>query len=175
MPDRWSLFRGLLGPWARHAARRVIVGRQRSAEPASERFARSDVDRIVSRAGVGSADLLRDLDSQTLVGSRSNVRLACLTLAFFRALTEYGVDRTYAIELTADLSRSSNGKWAFGRFVEIGDVFRGFSVLSVGDVMPPSFPFNPPGRAGLPSLTPEARLECDDRHASRWTSVRSSR
>jgi hypothetical protein len=111
MRDRWSLFRGLLGPWTRQAAQRIIVGRPRSSDPAGGRFTRSDVDRIVSRAWVTFADLSVDLPGQPTPGFRLNVRLGCITLAFFRALMEYGVARTYAIELTSDLTWSFYKKW----------------------------------------------------------------
>jgi hypothetical protein len=88
---------------------------------------------------------------------------------------EYGVDRTDAIELTADLTRSLYGKWAFRQLVERGDAREAFSTLSVGDIVPLSFPFSPPRSPGLSSPSPETRLEGEDRYAFRWTPVRSSR
>lgn len=42
MRDRWSFFRRFIQPWTRLAARRVIVGRLRSSDPAGRRFTRSD-------------------------------------------------------------------------------------------------------------------------------------
>lgn len=176
MRDRWSLLRGLLGLWTRQAARRLIVGRQRSSDPASGRFTRSDVDRVVSRAWVTFADLSVDLPGQPTPGSRLNVRLACLTLAFFRALMEYGVARAYAIELTADLTGSFYREWGvLRRFVETRDPLEHLDSLSVGDIVPLSFPFNPPDYTGRLFPTPEAWLEREDRHAFRWAPVRTSR
>ena len=162
MRDRWSLFRGLLGPWTRQAAQRIIVGRPRSFDRASGRFTRSDVDRIVSRAWVTFADLSVDLPGQPTPGFRLNVRLGCLTLAFFRALMEYGVARTYAIELTADLTWNFYRKWrALRRFLKRGDPLGNFKSLSLGDVVPLSFPFNPPGYMARWSPTPEAPISFD--------------
>lgn len=173
MRDRWSLFRGLLGPLTRQAARRVIVGRQMSSDPASGRFTQSDVDHVVSRAWVTFADLFADLPRQATVASRLNVRLACLTLAFFRALLEYDIGHAYAIELTAGVIWSFYWKrGVLGRIVETRDA--DFDSLSVGDIVPVSSPLNPPGYMGRLFPTPEARLEREDRHAF-WTSVRTPR
>lgn len=123
-----------------------------------------------------SADLSMDLPSQPTPGSRLNVRLACLTLAFFRALIEYGVARAYAIELTADLTGSLCRKWqALRRFVEIRTPLRNLDSLSVGDIVPLSFPFSPLGYIGPLFPSPEPRLEREDRHAFRWAPVRTSR
>lgn len=117
-----------------------------------------------------------DFPSQPTVGSRLNVRLACLTLAFFRALTEYAVARPYAIELTADLTGSFYKKWrALRRFVETRDPLKNLDSLPVGDIVPLAFPFDPSGDVVHLSRTPEARLEREDRHASRWAPVRTSR
>ena len=176
MRDRWSLFRGLLGLWTRQAGRRLIVGRQRSSDPASGRFTRSDIDRVVSRAWVTFADLSVDFPSQPTVGSRLNVRLACLTLAFFRALMEYGVACPYAIELTADLTGSFYRKWgALRRFVETRGALENFHSRSVGDIVPLSFPLEPPDYIRRLFPAREARLEREARHALPWAPVRTSR
>jgi hypothetical protein len=59
---------------------------------------------------------------------------------------EYGIARTYAIELTSDLTWSFYKKWgALRRFLKRGDPLGDFKGLSLGDVVPLSFPFNPPG------------------------------
>ena len=146
MRDRWSLLRGLIRLWTRQAARHVIVGRQRSSDPVSGRFTRSDVDHVVSRTWVTFVDLSVDFPGQSTLGSRLDVRAACLTLAFFRALMEYGVARTYAIELTSDLTWSFYKKWgALRRFLKRGDPLGNLKSLSLGDVVPLSFPFNSPG------------------------------
>ena len=173
MRDRWSILRGLLTPWTRLVARRVIVGRQLVSDPGSGRFTQLDVDRVVGRAWVVFADLSTDLPGHPMVGSRLNVQLAYLTLAFFRALTEYGVARAGAIELTADLTWSFYGKWGvLQRFVERGD---SQERIAVGDIVPLSFPFNPRGYPELLSPTLEPRLERENRHAFHSAPVRSSR
>ena len=86
-----------------------------------------------------------DLPGQPTFGFRLNVRLACLTLAFFRAFMDYGVARTCAIEFTADLTWSFYKKWgAVRRFLRRGDRLGNFESLSLGDIVPLSIPFNPP-------------------------------
>jgi len=153
MLNRLSLFRGLLQPWSRQAARRVIVGRPRSSDPASGRFTRPDVDYLVSRTWLTFTDLSVDLPNQSTPSSRLNVRLACLTLAFFRALIEYGIARGHAIELTADLTWSLYKTWGSLRRSlkrgDLGDLKR----LSLVDVVPLSVPFNPPGAFACGSPT----------------------
>jgi hypothetical protein len=139
-----------------------MVGRQRSSDPASGRFTPADIDRVVSQAWVEFGDLSKDLPSQPTAGSRLNIRLACLTLAFFRALIEYGVARAYAIELTADLTWSFYRKWgALRRFLRRGNPLGNFEGLSPGYVVPLPFPFNPPGYAAHWSPTPEAPIGFD--------------
>ena len=173
MRDRWSLFRGLLRPWTRLVARRVIVGRQLVSDPGSGRFTQLDVDRVVGRAWVVFADLSTDLPDHPMVGSRLSVHLACLTLAFFRVLTQYGVARAYAIELTADLTWSFYGRWrVLRRFVGTGDQQ---AIPAVGDIVPLSFPFSSIIYLELVSPTRERRLEREDLHAFRLAHVRSSR
>ena len=162
MHDHWLVFRFLLQPWTRHVARRVIVGRRRSSDPTSGRFTRLDADRMVCAAWMGAADLSVHLPSQPTVGTRFNVRLACLTLAFFRALVDYGVARVYAIELTADMTWSFYKKWgALRRFLKKGDPLGNFKRLSLGDVVPLSFPFNPPGYVAHWFPTPEGSVGFD--------------
>lgn len=170
-----SLFQVLLTPWTRRAARRVIIGKPRSSEPADGRFTRSDVDRVVRTAWRIFADLSTDLPTQTTAHSRLNVRLACLTLAFWRALIEQGVVRAYAIELTADLTRSVYSTWgALRRVVKKGDPLGNVDSLSGGDIVPLLFSFNPPGYTGRWVPTPEVRVQREDRYTPRWTTVRTS-
>lgn len=145
MPERWSLFRIVLQPWTRKAAQRVIVGRQRSSDPASGRFTRSDVDRLVNKAWSAFADLAADLPGQPTAGAHLNARLACLTLAFFRAFIGYGVAGAYAIELTADLTWSFYTKWgAIRRFFKKGDPLGNLRHPSLEYSVALPLPFNPP-------------------------------
>jgi hypothetical protein len=119
------------------------------------------------------ADLSADLPGHLIVGSRLNIHLACLTLAFFRALTEYGLARAYAIELTADLTWNFYRKLGIlRRFVETGDSQKR---LASGDIVPLSFPFNPTGYPELLSPAPEPPLEREDGHAFHFAPLRSSR
>ena len=175
MLNRSSLFRGLLQPWSRHAARQVIVGRRRSSDPAAGRFTRSDVDGVVSTAWVTFMDLCGDVPSQTKRGSRLNFRLACLTLAFFRALIEHGVARTYAVELTADLTWSFYKTWGtLRRLLKKGDPLGDLKRRSL-EVVPLSFPFNPPAYFACGSPTSKAPFQGEDRCPFRWRPVHASR
>jgi len=175
MLNRLSLFRGLLQPWSRHAARRVIVGRPRSSDPASGRFTRPDVDQLVSRTWLTFKDISVDLPNQPTPSSRLKVRLACLTLAFFRALIASGVAHACAIELTAELTGSFYKTWGTLRRSlkrgDLGDLKR----LSLVDVVPLSVPFNPPGTFASGSPTFEAPNQGEDQGRFRGTPVHASR
>jgi hypothetical protein len=140
------LFGLIMKPVSRLAARRALSGRLRSSRPEDGRFTRSDVTGLVERAWSLFAERGRHLPSQPTLGSRLQVRLACLTLGFFQALLERGCDRVYAIELTADVSWRIYARW--GTVVRL---LRGRGVtvlpkgLAAGEIVPLRFPFNPPG------------------------------
>lgn len=87
-----------------------------------------------------------DLPVEPTLGSRQNVALAALTAAFCEALTDQGVERDYAIELTADVSWRVYAYWG-----------RAAAILTAPWPADPAtklrrrvntflrFPFNPPG------------------------------
>lgn len=155
-----SIFRAFLKPWTRRVARCVIAGRHRSLDQTSGRFTLAEVDRLNSEAWRTFSELAMHLPDQSIVRSRLNIRLACLTLAFFRALMHHGVDRAYAIELT-DLTWSVYGKWgAIRSLMSRGNPRRRLKDLALSDVVP--FSFDSPDRF----TTSEAQLE--NHQAFRW-------
>jgi hypothetical protein len=80
------------------------------------------------------------------MGSRLNVKLACLTLAFFHALLQRGLERAHAIEIIAELQLDLLCQ--LGRscpFLGGRGVTTHFGDLKRGEVVSLLFPFNPPG------------------------------
>jgi L-2-amino-thiazoline-4-carboxylic acid hydrolase len=90
-------------PFARVAADRAIVGRNRSrTDPTAGRFTHREVARFVNDAFDRFEGQVPGLPREPTVGSRQNVMLAALTLSLLEILEESGVERSYAIELTGD-------------------------------------------------------------------------
>ncbi len=134
-------------PVARVAARRAMQGRNRSrTDPTAGRFTRGQIARIVDVAFTQFELKLPDLPSEPTVGSRQNVMLAALTLSFLEALEHEGVERGYAIELTADVCWRFYRQWGHGtraatRLITRDPVRR--LRLSVNAFL--TFPFGRPG------------------------------
>jgi hypothetical protein len=90
-------------PFARVAASRAIVGRNRSrTDPTAGRFTHPEIAGLVNDAFDRFEHQASGLPSEPTVGSRQNVILAALTLCLLEALEQAGVERGYAIELTGD-------------------------------------------------------------------------
>lgn len=90
-------------PFARVAANRAMVGRQRSqTDPGVGRFTRRDVTRLVRDTFDRFDRHVPDLPLEPTAGSQQNVMLAALTLSLLETLEEAGVERAYAIELVGD-------------------------------------------------------------------------
>jgi hypothetical protein len=90
-------------PFARVAATRAMVGRNRSrTDPGAGRFTRRDVNAVVDDAFARFDRHIAALPGEPTVGSRQNVMLAALTLSLLEVIEESGVDRDYAIELVGD-------------------------------------------------------------------------
>ncbi len=137
-------------PVCQMAARRSILGRPRSSEPAAGRFTRADVSGLLERTWSLFAESVTQLPPQPTAGSRLNIRLAALTLAFFEALRHRGVERAYAVSLTADVTWQIYAMWGFvARALGRRGVIKFPSGLAAGDVVPLLFPFNPPGYVAL--------------------------
>jgi L-2-amino-thiazoline-4-carboxylic acid hydrolase len=102
--DQWVLrMARAVRPFARVAASRAIVGRNRSrTDPTAGRFTAPEVADLVGDAFARLDRRVPDLSSEPTTGSRQNVMLAALTLCLLEGLEDAGVDRDYAIELTGD-------------------------------------------------------------------------
>ena len=102
----------ILRPVVQWAATRAIVGRNRLRDRSEYgRFTRADVRRIHREASRLFGELASGRPREPTRGGRMNVLLACLTLAYFRALLAAGVERAYAIELLADAAWKIYEQW----------------------------------------------------------------
>jgi L-2-amino-thiazoline-4-carboxylic acid hydrolase len=89
--------------FARVAARRAIVGRNRSrTDPTAGRFTHGEVACFINDAFDRFERQVPGLPGESTIGARQNVMLAALTLSLLEILEEAGVERGYAIELTGD-------------------------------------------------------------------------
>ena len=113
------VFKLMLKPLMRWAAPRALVGRNRSRQqPDLGRFTQQDVRRYLAETWRAFDGLAPDVSKELTVGSRLNVRLAALTLAMHRSLTDAGIERGYAIELLGDTCWQIYQYWgSLGRFV----------------------------------------------------------
>jgi hypothetical protein len=140
-------------PLTTHAARHVLVGRNRAPlSPEQGRFTREDVDDLLKTAWVDYAMRSVKLSTEPTVGSRMNVRLACFTMSFFDALLAIGTDRAYAIEIVADAAWKVYRLWSvialgIARLRPGKTTSLAFAVSKGGERpnMSLSFPFNAPG------------------------------
>ncbi len=146
-----KLFKLIYKPLTNWAAHRALVGRNRSRhEPEKGRFNAVDVKNLLEQTWNSLDGLVPNVIQEPTFGSRMNIRLAGLTLAFFRHLTAAGIEREYAVELVGDISWKIYQWWGYvGRFLarlsrhdRIKDHAR--RVRQDGS-WPMSFPFNPPG------------------------------
>ncbi len=87
------------------AVRRALVGRSRSRDrPEAGRFSRRDADSLLDLTWSRFPELRADRSRELASGARHSLAMAALTLAFFRTLLDAGIERTYAVELTADVA-----------------------------------------------------------------------
>lgn len=144
-------FKLFFKPLAGWAARRALVGRNRSSyEPEKGRFSQVEVNRLLDQSWQAFDELAPDVSHEPTFGSRLNVRLAALTLAMLHTLNEAGIERRYAIELIGDTCWNIYQYW--GRSGKFLTRLFGQSRLDKmtkrvrpDGSWPMSFPFNPPG------------------------------
>ena len=145
-------FKLLFSPVVAWAARRTLVGRNRASyEPEKGRFTKAEVDRLLAQSWHDFDHIVPDVSDLPTFGSRMNVRLAALSLAMLRNLTNDGVERKYAIELIGDTCWKVYQYWGlYGRF--LGRLTRRHPIkdrnprrISKDGDWAMSFPFNPPG------------------------------
>lgn len=141
------LFRRVTG-WAAYQA---LVGRNRALhEPEKGRFTKVEVDRLLDQSWSDFDELVPDVSREPTFGSRMNVRLAALTLAMLRSLTNNGIERAYAIELIGDTCWKIYQYWGrvgrfLGRLSGRDPIQDHAKRIGKDGSWPMSFPFNPPG------------------------------
>jgi hypothetical protein len=142
--------KGVFRPIGAWAARRALVGRNRSRRaPQLGRFTRADVGRLLVDAWRRYDAQAPHLPVQPTVGSRMNIKLACLTTSLFQALLEDGVERAYAVELAADVTWKVYEQW--GRLAQLRSRMRPPTEAALAARVRPdgtvalAFPFNAPG------------------------------
>lgn len=101
---RQDLFRDVFPPLTLWAADRVVPGRNRSRlEPARGRFTRADAKRVVAHAWDHYDARVHGIPSQPTIGSQLVLRIACWTAGYFHSLRDEGMERSDAVDLTADV------------------------------------------------------------------------
>ncbi|NIM95588.1 MAG: hypothetical protein GTO18_17965 [Anaerolineales bacterium] len=99
-------FRIIYRRLTKNALSQIFQGRMKIRDkPEAGRFLQSDVRKIYDSAWV-NIDRIRsesDLGIYPNLGNRHNVYLAIMTIGFYHALLDAGIDRNYAIELFADV------------------------------------------------------------------------
>lgn len=136
-----------LKPVLNWAARRALVGRRRDAQwPAAGRFSRSDVDGILRRLWRTFDELAPYIPAQPTLGARMNVRLACATVAAYRALVESGVEGRQAADLIADIGWAVYEKWSvLPKLISRAATRSPVRRLAIATGLFRRFPFTPPG------------------------------
>jgi len=146
------MFKTLYRPLVKRSARQILQGRFLNLDDREKgRFLRGDVDEVLRATWRNVDELLprAGLAQLPTLGNRHNVFLAVVTTAAYRALLEFGVERTYAADLINDVGWKlyslgiQVASWPFaistrdsGKRIE-----RTIRMLMV-------FPFSAPGRPG---------------------------
>jgi hypothetical protein len=90
----------------RSAASQILMGRMiEHGRPERGRFLKHDVDSILKTILQNVDEIMpkSNIQSFPTLGNRQNAFLAILTIAAYRALLDFGIERNYAIELFSDL------------------------------------------------------------------------
>jgi hypothetical protein len=102
-------------PVARRVAHQVLVDRARSRSELKGRFGSFEVERLFSQVWDIYCELMpneshlpADLAAN---GGRMNMRMTCLSIAFFQVLAAAGIERSYAAELISEISWKTYDKW----------------------------------------------------------------
>jgi len=142
-----TLFKLAMNPVFKLAARRVITGRNRSyADSTKGRFTRADANLLLKNLWKNFDELAQDLPEQPTFGARMNIKLACVTLSFYRSLRSMGIDSETSIGLISDCAWVIYRKWGMpprtlSRLLSSDPLKR----LRICATLFLKFPFNPPG------------------------------
>ncbi|NIS79342.1 MAG: hypothetical protein GTO14_03770 [Anaerolineales bacterium] len=163
------IFKFLYHRMSRSALRQIIQGRMRVREkPEAGRFLQTDVRKIYDDGWSNIEKILQnsDLSEIPTLGNRHNVFLAIITVGMYHALLDAGIERSYAIELLADV-----GWKIYGKFIPIPKRIARLATsnpqhqINLILRMFMRFPFNAPGRPGY-----EVRAWAEeDRFLTYWT------
>lgn len=131
----------------RKAALSGLAGRNRDrAQPEKGRFTHADIHNLLAEVWKKFDLLALNVPKQTAFGNQMNLYLSCITLCCFQTFLELGVEYSYAIELTGDVSWKVYEKWG-----AIPIIFTRFRYQNPRERMRFSvnaflkFPFGPPG------------------------------
>jgi ubiquinone biosynthesis protein len=109
-----STVKRIFSPFIRSAARRTLVGRNRSSAGSEQgRFSQGEVDDLLQQTWQRYDVLAADapIEADYTYGNRMNVQLAVLTYAALEVFQAAGIPRAYAVELIADLAWKIYEKW----------------------------------------------------------------
>lgn len=142
---------------------------RRPGHPNQGRFLGSDVETVHENTWSKVGELLPEARLEKLPnwGNRHNVFLAVLTVAFYQALLDFGIDREYAMELFADV-----GWKLYIRFLGLPMAITRLRTsdpqqrMNIVLRMFLRFPFSAPGRPGYELKAVNAG---DDRFITDWT------
>lgn len=163
------IFKILYRSMTRSALRQILEGRMKVREkPEAGRFLQTDVRQIYNDAWSNSEGLLKESDLSEIptLGNRHNVFLAIITVGMYHALLNAGIERSYAIELVADVGWKIFVKFLLvpKRIAKIitSDPQRQINLMLRMFMI---FPFSGPGR---PGYEVKAWAE-EDRFLTDWT------
>lgn len=144
-------FKMLVQPMTRWAARRALVGRNRSRHDLRlGRFSTTEVDTLIAVTWRALDVMDVDVSHEPTFGSRMNVQLAAITLAFYQSLLASGVSKEEGIELVGDVCWQIYQIWGkYGQFLRrwfrTDPIVNHKKRVRPDGSWPMSFPFNPPG------------------------------
>lgn len=145
------LFKLFVKPITRWAASQTLIGRNRNRTDLQKgRFSRTDVDHLLAETWVAFDRMAVDVSGEPTFGSRMNVQMAAVTLAFFQSLQSAGVPTDEAIELVGDVCWKIYQLWGrYGQFIRrwfhTDPIANHHKRVGKDGSWPMAFPFNPPG------------------------------
>lgn len=141
------VFTALLKPWTRWGVRRVFESRWRSHSMPNVMCLRARVNDLSSDTWTTFWALVTQQPGRLTMPAFVDLHLACLRLAFFRALLRHGVERGAAIDLTRELQSNFCSRW-----YAIARLLSPERHVAQGEVVSPAFPFEPAGYPRCPDI-----------------------
>jgi ubiquinone biosynthesis protein len=137
----------IYSPAINRTARTVLVGRRKDRRNSeSGRFTRSETNDFLKRTWQRYSQLVPFAPRERTLGSRINIKLACLTVSGFQELLEKGIVRNYAIELLSDITWKLYRQWGDLVFLVAKILKRDpAKQMQMAINLFLRFPFSPPG------------------------------